>query len=100
MPAPVELRRDEQLLARHDPVVVQPPAEDGVDGLDHVEQPDEAEHGHLADPAGLENVAGIKRRGDAEFRTFTEVYGIDVTYRGVADKLRELQQQEAVTGDG
>ena len=28
--------------------------------------------------------------------TFTEVYGIDVTYRGVAEKLRELQEQQAV----
>ncbi|HEX7955654.1 MAG TPA: tetratricopeptide repeat protein, partial [Pyrinomonadaceae bacterium] len=27
--------------------------------------------------------------------TFTEVYGIDVTYRGVADRLRELQQHES-----
>ncbi|HYN85598.1 MAG TPA: tetratricopeptide repeat protein [Pyrinomonadaceae bacterium] len=27
--------------------------------------------------------------------TFTEVYGISVSYRGVADKLRELQEQQA-----
>ncbi|HEX5709075.1 MAG TPA: tetratricopeptide repeat protein, partial [Pyrinomonadaceae bacterium] len=27
--------------------------------------------------------------------TFTEVYGISVSYRGVADKLRELQEQKA-----
>ncbi|HJU54370.1 MAG TPA: tetratricopeptide repeat protein [Pyrinomonadaceae bacterium] len=28
---------------------------------------------------------------------FTEVYGIDISYRGVADKLRELQAQKAET---
>ncbi|HEX7174299.1 MAG TPA: tetratricopeptide repeat protein [Pyrinomonadaceae bacterium] len=33
---------------------------------------------------------------DRALDTFTEVYGIDVTYRGVADKLRELQEQRAV----
>lgn len=33
---------------------------------------------------------------DRALDTFTEVYGIDVTYRGVADKLRELQEQKAV----
>ncbi|MDX6692855.1 MAG: hypothetical protein QOF02_458 [Blastocatellia bacterium] len=30
---------------------------------------------------------------------FTEVYGVNVSYRGVADKLRELQAQKAVTGN-
>ena len=27
---------------------------------------------------------------------FTEVYGINISYRGVAEKLRELQEQKAV----
>jgi len=30
---------------------------------------------------------------------FTEVYGINISYRGVAEKLRELQEQKSVTGD-
>jgi tetratricopeptide (TPR) repeat protein len=37
---------------------------------------------------------------DNAIDVFTEVYGIDISYRGVADKLRELQEQRAVTGDG
>lgn len=36
---------------------------------------------------------------DRAIETFTEIYGIDVSYRGVADKLRELQTQKAVTGN-
>ncbi|MBA3711427.1 MAG: tetratricopeptide repeat protein [Pyrinomonadaceae bacterium] len=31
--------------------------------------------------------------------TFTEVYGTDVSYRGVADKLRELQAQKTIAGE-
>lgn len=33
---------------------------------------------------------------DRAIETFMEIYGIDVSYRGVADKLRELQTQKAV----
>ncbi len=33
---------------------------------------------------------------DSAIDVFTEVYGIDISYRGVADKLRELQAQKAV----
>jgi tetratricopeptide (TPR) repeat protein len=36
---------------------------------------------------------------DKAIDVFTEVYGIDISYRGVAEKLRELQAQKAVTGD-
>jgi len=36
---------------------------------------------------------------DRAIDTFQEVYGIDVSYRGVADKLKELQAQKAVTSD-
>ncbi len=36
---------------------------------------------------------------DHAIDTFQEVYGIDVSYRGVADKLRELQAQKAVATD-
>ncbi|HEY0380008.1 MAG TPA: tetratricopeptide repeat protein [Pyrinomonadaceae bacterium] len=32
---------------------------------------------------------------DSAIDVFTEVYGIDISYRGVADKLRELQAQKA-----
>ena len=32
---------------------------------------------------------------DKAIDTFTEVYGIDISYRGVADKLREVQAQRA-----
>jgi tetratricopeptide (TPR) repeat protein len=32
---------------------------------------------------------------DSAIDVFTEVYGIDISYRGVADKLRELQEQKA-----
>ncbi len=34
---------------------------------------------------------------DSAIDVFTEVYGIDISYRGVADKLRELQAQKAET---
>jgi tetratricopeptide (TPR) repeat protein len=33
---------------------------------------------------------------DRSIEVFSEVYGIDISYRGVADKLRELQAQKAV----
>jgi hypothetical protein len=33
---------------------------------------------------------------DAAIDVFTEVYGVNVSYRGVAEKLRELQAQRAV----
>jgi tetratricopeptide (TPR) repeat protein len=33
---------------------------------------------------------------DKAIEVFTEIYGINVSYRGVADKLRELQAQKAV----
>jgi tetratricopeptide (TPR) repeat protein len=33
---------------------------------------------------------------DAAIEVFTEVYGVNVSYRGVADKLRELQTQRAM----
>lgn len=36
---------------------------------------------------------------DRAIEIFTEVYGVNVSYRGVADKLRELQTQKAVTGN-
>jgi tetratricopeptide (TPR) repeat protein len=36
---------------------------------------------------------------DRAIEIFTEVYGVNVSYRGVADKLRELQAQKAVTGN-
>jgi tetratricopeptide (TPR) repeat protein len=36
---------------------------------------------------------------DRSIEVFSEVYGIDISYRGVAEKLRELQAQKAVTGD-
>jgi tetratricopeptide (TPR) repeat protein len=34
---------------------------------------------------------------DRAIDTFQEVYGVDVSYRGVADRLKELQAQKAVT---
>ena len=36
---------------------------------------------------------------DSAINTFTEVYGRDVSYRGVADRLRELQARKTVTSD-
>src|SRR5205085_451794 len=36
---------------------------------------------------------------DRAIDTFQEVYGIDVSYRGVADRLRELQAQKTVMSD-
>jgi hypothetical protein len=33
---------------------------------------------------------------DKAIDVFTEVYGVDVSYRGVAGKLRELQAQRAI----
>jgi tetratricopeptide (TPR) repeat protein len=36
---------------------------------------------------------------DRAIDTFQEVYGIDVSYRGVADRLKELQTQKTVTSD-
>ena len=36
---------------------------------------------------------------DRALDIFSEVYGTDVSYRGVAAKLRELQAKKAVTGD-
>jgi tetratricopeptide (TPR) repeat protein len=36
---------------------------------------------------------------DRAIEVFTEVYGVNVSYRGVAGKLRELQAQKAVTGN-
>jgi tetratricopeptide (TPR) repeat protein len=36
---------------------------------------------------------------DRAIDTFQEVYGIDVSYRGVTDKLKELQAQKTVTSD-
>lgn len=36
---------------------------------------------------------------DNAIDVFTEVYGINISYRGVAEKLRDLQEQRAVTGD-
>lgn len=36
---------------------------------------------------------------DRAIEIFTEVYGVNVSYRGVAGKLRELQAQKAVTGN-
>lgn len=35
---------------------------------------------------------------DQALDLFTEVYGVDVSYRGVADKLKELQQQKSNNG--
>ncbi len=32
---------------------------------------------------------------DKAIEVFSEVYGISISYRGVADKLRELQEQKA-----
>ncbi|MDT4896038.1 MAG: hypothetical protein QOH25_1115 [Acidobacteriota bacterium] len=45
--------------------------------------------------------ASYEQMGDLDkaIDVFTEVYGINVSYRGVAEKLRELQAQKAVTGD-
>ncbi len=36
---------------------------------------------------------------DRAIEVFTEVYGVNVSYRGVTTKLRELQTQKAVTGN-
>jgi tetratricopeptide (TPR) repeat protein len=36
---------------------------------------------------------------DRAIEVFTEVYGVNVSYRGVTSKLRELQMQKAVTGN-
>jgi tetratricopeptide (TPR) repeat protein len=36
---------------------------------------------------------------DRAIEVFTEVYGVNVSYRGVTSKLRELQAQKAVTGN-
>ena len=33
---------------------------------------------------------------DKAIDVFTEVYGVDVSYRGVAEKLRELQNLRAI----
>ena len=45
--------------------------------------------------------AAYEQMGDLDqaIDVFTEVYGVNVSYRGVADKLRDLQAQKAVTGD-
>lgn len=54
---------------------------------------DESQALHF-DLAGAYELAGdIDRALD----TYSEVYGVDVSYRGVADKLRELQSQKAET---
>ncbi|HVG30968.1 MAG TPA: tetratricopeptide repeat protein, partial [Pyrinomonadaceae bacterium] len=36
---------------------------------------------------------------DRAIDTFSEVYGVDVSYRGVAERLRELQERKPVTSD-
>lgn len=43
--------------------------------------------------------AAYEQMGDLDkaIETFSEVYGISVNYRGVAEKLRELQEQKAVS---
>jgi hypothetical protein len=33
---------------------------------------------------------------DTAIEVFTEVYGVSVSYRGVADRLRDLQAQRAI----
>ncbi|HEU4596653.1 MAG TPA: tetratricopeptide repeat protein, partial [Pyrinomonadaceae bacterium] len=42
-----------------------------------------------------------ERMGDTRraIEVFSEVYGVDVSYRGVADKLRDLQESKTVTSD-
>ncbi len=42
-----------------------------------------------------------ERMGDTQraIEVFSEVYGVDVSYRGVADKLRDLQAQKTVISD-
>jgi tetratricopeptide (TPR) repeat protein len=62
----------------------------GLDAPGHTEDEYQALRYELG--AAYEQMGDTRRAID----TYTEVYGIDVTYRGVADKLRELQQQEAV----
>jgi tetratricopeptide (TPR) repeat protein len=66
----------------------------GLDAPGHTEDEYQALRYELA--TAYEEMGDTRRAID----TFTEVYGIDVTYRGVADRLRELQQHETVTGDG
>jgi tetratricopeptide (TPR) repeat protein len=45
--------------------------------------------------------AAYEQMGDLDkaIEIFSEVYGINISYRGVAERLRELQAQKAVTGD-
>jgi tetratricopeptide (TPR) repeat protein len=62
----------------------------GLDARGHTEDEYQALRYELG--AAFEQMGDTRRAID----TFTEVYGIDVTYRGVADKLRELQEREAV----
>ena len=49
----------------------------------------------------FELATAYEQMGDLDHAidTLQEVYGIDVSYRGVADKLKELQAQKAVTSD-
>ena len=65
----------------------------GLDAPGHTEDEYQALRYELAD--------AYEQMGDTEraIDIFTEVYGIDVTYRGVAERLRELQEQKAVTSD-
>lgn len=45
--------------------------------------------------------AAYEQAGDIDraIDTFSEVYGVDVSYRGVAERLRELQERKPVTSD-
>ncbi|HEX8161545.1 MAG TPA: tetratricopeptide repeat protein [Pyrinomonadaceae bacterium] len=45
--------------------------------------------------------AAYEQAGDIDraLDTFSEVYGVDVSYRGVAERLRELQERRPVTSD-
>ena len=63
----------------------------GLDVPGHSDEEYKALRFELA--SAYEDMGDISRAIDE----FTEVYGVDVSYRGVADKLRELQAQKATS---
>jgi tetratricopeptide (TPR) repeat protein len=65
----------------------------GLDSPGHTEDEYQALRYELG--TAYEQMGDIQRA----FDTFTEVYGIDVTYRGVSEKLRELQEHMTVTSE-
>lgn len=62
----------------------------GLDAPGHTEDEYQALRYELAE--AYERMGDVQRAIDV----FSEVYGIDVTYRGVAERLRELHEQQTV----